>query len=557
MGPVSHMSSFPSSIWRSSRLLQLLALVAAASLLAVLPAAVASADNAWSGSANRPQNDGYWLVAPGGAVQARGNAPFLGSMADGHLNKPIVGMASTPSGNGYWLVASDGGIFSYGDAQFFGSTGSIKLNRPIVAMAGTPSGHGYWLVASDGGVFSYGDAQFFGSTGSIALNKPIVGMASTPSGNGYWLVASDGGVFSYGDAQFFGSTGSIALNQPIVAMSASLSGHGYWMVGADGGIFSYGDAQFYGSTPSSDPAIAVVRLGSGGYTVVRADGSVDTNAPLVTPTADSSGNAGDAGTTTTTTLTPAGPTTSTTAPTTPPTPTPTTVPPTTSTPVPVASGNGPSTAGWTLASDEEFNAASLNTSVWGTYYGAGNEGVGLRRPSAITEGNGEMDITASGNTGGGMCWCGSAAGGQTYGRYEIRAKMDTGTGYGPAILLWPSTGSWPTAGEIDITEMPEGARNLSHFTLHYGADNSQMGHTESGDFSQWHTYTVDWEADHITFYLDGTAVYTNTSPAAIPHGPMHLAIQNDVGAAGHWIPGPDATTPAQVALHVDYVRIYR
>jgi hypothetical protein len=32
-------------------------------------------------------------------------------------------------------VASDGGIFSFGDAPFLGSTGNIHLNKPIAGMA--------------------------------------------------------------------------------------------------------------------------------------------------------------------------------------------------------------------------------------------------------------------------------------------------------------------------------------------------------------------------------------------------------------------------------------
>jgi hypothetical protein len=127
-------------------------------------------------------------------------------------------LAQTVTG-GYWLVASDGGIFTFGDARYLGSTGNIHLNRPIVGMAPTPSGGGYWLVASDGGIFTFGDARYLGSTGNIHLNRPIVGMAPTPSGGGYWLVASDGGIFNFGQAAFLGSTGAIALNEPIVGMA--------------------------------------------------------------------------------------------------------------------------------------------------------------------------------------------------------------------------------------------------------------------------------------------------------------------------------------------------
>jgi hypothetical protein len=51
------------------------------------------------------------------------------------LNRPIVSMITTPFVKGYWLVASDGGIFNFGDARFLGSTADRHLNRPIVGIA--------------------------------------------------------------------------------------------------------------------------------------------------------------------------------------------------------------------------------------------------------------------------------------------------------------------------------------------------------------------------------------------------------------------------------------
>ncbi|HET7489034.1 MAG TPA: prenyltransferase/squalene oxidase repeat-containing protein [Acidimicrobiales bacterium] len=215
-------------------------------------------------------DDGYRMVAADGGVFARG-APWFGSAAGLHLNRPVVGIAGRPGGQGYWLVAGDGGVFAYGDARFLGSTGAMTLTKPVVGIAATPSGSGYWLVGSDGGVFAYGDAPFLGSTGALTLNRPIVGMAVTPSGNGYWLVASDGGVFAYGDARFLGSTGALSLNRPIVGMAATPSGNGYWLVGADDGVFAYGDASFLG-TPAATPGPVVgIRSGTRSDSFVTAD----------------------------------------------------------------------------------------------------------------------------------------------------------------------------------------------------------------------------------------------------------------------------------------------
>ena len=228
-----------------------------------------------AGIASTPDGNGYWLASPSGAVEAFGDAPYLGSMAGQTLNAPIVGIAPTPDGNGYWLVASDGGIFSFGDAHFYGSTGNIRLNRPIVGMTATPNGGGYWFVASDGGIFAFGDAHFYGSMGGQALNRPVVGMAEDPATGGYWLVASDGGIFAF-NAPFYGSTGSLHLVKPIVGMQAAANGSGYRFVAADGGIFDF-NMSYEGSAAGAAlnaPIIGIADAGSSGYWVVTLDGFV-------------------------------------------------------------------------------------------------------------------------------------------------------------------------------------------------------------------------------------------------------------------------------------------
>jgi beta-glucanase (GH16 family) len=250
------------------------------------------------------------------------------------------------------------------------------------------------------------------------------------------------------------------------------------------------------------------------------------------------------------------------APAAPPTQPPTTpapAPSTTAAPAPTgagATGGGERTAaaahGWQLVAADEFDGNAVDTSRWTLYEGPGNGGVGLRNPDAVSQSDGELRITGRGDVSGGMNW----NGGRTYGRWEVRARMDRGNGYSPAILLWPSSGNWPAEGEIDLSEIPRGDRSESHFTMHWGVENSQTGFPSSGDFSQWHTFAIEWQPDHVTFFLDGEAVYTNDDPAAIPRNNMHLAIQNDVGPHDGWIPARDASTPPEVSLHVDWVRLY-
>jgi hypothetical protein len=228
--------------------------------------------------ATTPDGKGYWVATGDGKVSAFGDATFYGSMADGSLQAPIVGITTTPDGKGYWLVASDGGVFAFGDAIFYGSEGFHHLNKPIVGMTTTPDGLGYWLVASDGGVFAFGDATFYGSAGDIHLNQLVVGMAAMPDGTGYWLVASDGGVFTYGSARFHGSEGAVHLNRPVVGMAATRDGQGYWLVASDGGVFTFGDATYFGSATNvhlNQPVDGIEATADGrGYWLAAADGGV-------------------------------------------------------------------------------------------------------------------------------------------------------------------------------------------------------------------------------------------------------------------------------------------
>lgn len=263
------------------------------------------------GSVEVGQNfNGYRLVADEGGIFDFGLL-FSGSLANNHLNAPIVGLANAPGPAGYLMVGSDGGVFALGGANFFGSLGGQTIPSPISAIAAPPNESGYWLVAQNGKIYNYGSvpalpalspppgahivgmasttdgqgawlvdnfgdvyaegtAHYVGGLGGVHINQPIVGIAAAASGQGYALVAADGGVFAYGTQNFFGSVpGSLKpgqnLNAPIVGIAVTHSGRGYWEVGADGGVFTYGDAPFLGSMAGirlNGPVVGIQHLGS-------------------------------------------------------------------------------------------------------------------------------------------------------------------------------------------------------------------------------------------------------------------------------------------------------
>jgi beta-glucanase (GH16 family) len=219
-----------------------------------------------------------------------------------------------------------------------------------------------------------------------------------------------------------------------------------------------------------------------------------------------------------------------------------------------ANGKPPLGRHWTLvtSASTDFTGTAVDQSVWDLYDSVGNAGVGWRRPHTITVEDNLLRIKATGEVSGGL----SQKFGQTYGRWVIRARMEAGAGYGPAILLWPDSEKWPEDGEIDIVELPKGDRKEVIMTTHWGEDNSQISKGVKGDFTQWHTFMIDWLPDRLVFSIDGEEKWRVTNPDAIPRKPMHLAIQNDVGACDSWIGCRNKSTPENVSLWVSSVRVY-
>ncbi len=212
-------------------------------------------------------------------------------------------------------------------------------------------------------------------------------------------------------------------------------------------------------------------------------------------------------------------------------------------------------AGWVPSGGDEFDAPALDTSTWHAYDSEGAFGNGLRRPSAISQRDGLLTITArprqDGGTSGGM----AMGTGQLYGRWEFRARTSVGKGYSSAILLWPDSERFPEDGELDMMEVPSEKRTAATAFVHYGADNRIVGTSRAGDFTRWHTFAMEWLPDRVTWYVDGEKAWETTDRAVIPTTPMHLCIQLDQGPATNWMPAPDASTPDEVTLQVDWARI--
>jgi len=123
-----------------------------------------------------------------------------------------------------------------------------------------------------------------------------------------------------------------------------------------------------------------------------------------------------------------------------------------------------------------------------------------------------------------------------YGRVEVKAKLPIGDWIWPAIWMMPTEnhyGGWPQLGEIDMMETA-GNLNLHHPNgrslgvdmdqahIHYGNARIGDGHARHEGMynipgtnfgANFHTYWLDWTADHIKVGVDSHTVMTVNTPS--------------------------------------------
>jgi len=110
-----------------------------------------------------------------------------------------------------------------------------------------------------------------------------------------------------------------------------------------------------------------------------------------------------------------------------------------------------------------------------------------------------------------------------YGKIEARIKMPTGSGNWAAFWALGNsitTDGWPVSGELDIAEQWRFQPNRNSGAIHYstGADGCCDNHTYDvsevfgPDYSsEFHTYSMTWLPNSVTFAIDGATFLTETS----------------------------------------------
>ena len=298
-----------------------------------------------------------------------------------------------------------------------------------------------------------------------------------------------------------------------------------------------------------------------------------------------------------TTTTTVAPTTTTTAP--PPTTTTTTAPPTTTTTAP-PTGSGTcggatiakaSGGTWQCTFDDEFDGTTLNAKNWVTQvtsasgFHSGAECF-VSSPNNVSVGGGVLSLTVRKEAA--PFTCTSPLGSyttqytsgmvmtsglfsQTYGRFEVRAKLPPAAvkGLQESFWLWPVNSvkygySWPQSGEIDIAEVYSQYADRAIPYIHYVPAVTDPNVTNVNclinDISAFHSYVAEWTPTTITIKYDGQTCLTDTFNAAgLQPGqpfdqPFMVALTQALGIGTNT---PDANTPLPATTQVDYVRVWK
>jgi beta-glucanase (GH16 family) len=154
----------------------------------------------------------------------------------------------------------------------------------------------------------------------------------------------------------------------------------------------------------------------------------------------------------------------------------------------------------------------------------------------------------------------------TYGKFEMRARIDTRLGSWPAFWTLGISRGWPACGEIDIMEYYT-SKVLANVCYGFGGKQNwtttrrPLSELGGDDFAkQFHVWTMEWEKQKIDLLLDGKAMThfsiaeDNEAAKAAFHQPHYILLNQAIGGTQG---GDPAKTTFPVRMEVDWVRVYQ
>lgn len=158
-----------------------------------------------------------------------------------------------------------------------------------------------------------------------------------------------------------------------------------------------------------------------------------------------------------------------------------------------------------------------------------------------------------------------------YGRFEMKARIDTAVGMWPAFWTLGVNGEWPSCGEIDIMEFYQekilaniATGTLTRYKAKWFSNTKQISTFADKQWaSKFHVWRMDWDEQQISLFVDdllltkvsldelNNANGNPPNPFKQPHYILiNLALGGDNG-------GDPAKTSFPRKYEIDYVRVYQ
>jgi beta-glucanase (GH16 family) len=209
-----------------------------------------------------------------------------------------------------------------------------------------------------------------------------------------------------------------------------------------------------------------------------------------------------------------------------------------------------SAASWKLSYATDFNGTSLPSRTF-TYGSAYEGGASHWAEDHVRVSGGLLHLVMDEQDTGGKPYTSGGMGfsvGQTYGRYEWRAKVPVGKGIDSYATLWPDGSGDSDALLMEALGTP-GAEKMAITNLVSGGKHDTL---IGGPFADgFHTYAIEWAPGSTRVLMDGAVRFTDARAASV-----RRTIQFAMVTGDNYSGLPDANTVFPAEFQVDWVRIY-
>lgn len=227
------------------------------------------------------------------------------------------------------------------------------------------------------------------------------------------------------------------------------------------------------------------------------------------------------------------------------------------------------TGSYTLVFDDSFSGSGINTTSWNTglwFNTTINNELQAYRPENVRVGSGSLQLVAENRAaltdwGESKSYASGAINTRnkfafTFGVVEARLRLPQGAGLASLFYLEPNNKRSPP--EINIMNGFGANPGTASFNYKYydinGVVRALVGNVAGIDYSDsYHTFTVDWSASSIRFFVDGVLHGTYTGDSILRDDAflvLSLAVGGTMG-------GPPSGIGFPQTMEVDYVRVWQ